>query len=184
MSHFRSHFEKVQLQLRSDDALATLDRFYFDRSKSSRLIAGVAISSRSPNVNGDAFAAQGAQFSLPTPLLWEHDWSRPLGRVFSIKTWGDQVHFEAEIGNNMPWVDQIWQAIIDKNADMASVEGVSLYAPPGGQAFAYWQLTEISVAQLGADPGAIITRCSERLPVVSLTQLTETVHWGAVPAWR
>jgi hypothetical protein len=65
----------------------------------------------------------------------------------------------------MQWADAIWQAIVAKDCVMASVEGVAL-CDLIDRTFTRWQLNEISILQIGADAGAVIQRCWERLPYV------------------
>lgn len=168
----------TQRKTEIEGTLRDLDKFYFNRNNSTRLISGICIGSGLPNENKDAFIARGVDYSLPVPLLWNHDWCRPLGLVLGLKVCGDELHFNAEIGNNMQWVDKIWQAIITRNAADISIEGHSLLVPVIDRTLTSWYLTEISVVQSGADSGAYIDRCLERLPVVSLTRPSETEHWN------
>ena len=180
MENARDYTKLIARQTEVESALATLDKFYFDRNKPSRFISGVALSSRKPNANEDSFIAHGVNFSLPAPLLWDHDWARPLGRVLGIEVRGEKLHYRAEVGNAMPWTDQIWEAIKARTVEMSSVEGISLLDTVIERTYRSWQLREISVVQLGADPGAIITRCAERVPVIYVDgRPSETVHWSA-----
>jgi len=175
----KSIYDARLMKLNTEHALSTVKNFHFDGGKASRLISGIAISSCLPNANDTSFLAKGVDFTLPTPLLWNHQWERPLGRVISVERRGDALHFKAEIGNNMFWIDQIWAEVIARNAAAVSVGGESLLDPVCNRTFAYWRLNEISVGQVGADPGAVINRCWERLPYVPLNRPNETQHWSA-----
>ena len=159
-------------------ALEVIRLHAFNASKPSRLISGIAVSSPRLNANGSAFEARGAQYEFPIPLLWHHDWSRPLGEVKSVTVRGDTLFFTAQIGNKLTWTDQIWAAIISKQAYGVSIGAMridrSLHQPVSSR----WDLLEISIAQSHADDGAVITSCSERAPVVySDGRSSVTLHW-------
>src|SRR5438046_1310659 len=94
-------------------ALETIDLHVFNTSKPTRLITGFAVSSARV-LNGIAFSASGAEYELPIPLLWEHDWSRPLGKITGVEVWGDALFIRAQIGNNLKSADEIWASIISK----------------------------------------------------------------------
>ena len=175
----KSIYDARLMKLNTEHALSTVKNFHFDGGKASRLISGIAISSCLPNANDTSFLAKGVDFTLPTPLLWNHQWERPLGRVISVERRGDALHFKAEVANDMPWVDQIWAEVIARNAAAVSVGGESLLDSVCNRTFSSGRLNEISVGQVGADPGAVIDRCWERLPYVTLNRPNETQHWSA-----
>jgi hypothetical protein len=172
---FRDHFEETQRQLRIDDALKSLDRHFFDPAEPKRLISGIAVSSRNRNSKGVAFDARGVTFTLPTPLLIDHDWNRPIGRVVGLRAWGDQLSFQAEIGNDMSVCDDIWLDVT-----IRSLTGVSVNADGDANSdstFARWRLAEISLVRSPADPGARIRKCWEKWPTVRLNGPSELVLW-------
>jgi hypothetical protein len=179
MEWLRDYTKKVALELDIEFALSYLSKGCFSSSRARRFISGVAVYSRDRDVvYGQSVIAGGIKFSLPTVLLWNHEWTRPLGRVVAIEARGDQVLFKAEIANVMPWVDQIWQEIIARNVVQLSINLDSLLNPVFEDTFAHWHLNELSVVQLGVDHGAVIKRCWERVGVVYLDgRSSETVHW-------
>ena len=179
MNPIRTRFEEIQRQARIDDALSMLSKHFFDPAARKRLISGAALSSRNRNSNGTAFRAQGMTFTLPTPLLIDHDWDRPVGRVVQLAVFGDRLIFTAEVGNDMRVCHDLWVDLV-----VRSVTGVSVGADPvdavtSNGTFERWRLDEISLVRTGADPGAVITRCWEREPAVFLNRPSEILHWSA-----
>ena len=177
MEKYRSHFDEVQRQTRIDSALKSLNLHYFDRSAPSRVISGVALSTRNRNSKGTAFHAAGMTSTLPCPILLEHDWNSPVGRILSLEVRGDEILFRGEVGNDMRRCDDIWMDII-----IRSLTGVSVKAGndvPSDATFMSWRLDELSLTRSGADEGAIITRCSERESVIYFDgRPSETVYWS------
>lgn len=178
MERLRDYTKKVARQLEIESALTALSRHCFSGSKPRRFISGIAVSSRKPNSRGTSFVARGVDFTLPTVLLWNHQWERALGLVTVVETRGDQVRFKAEIANDIPWADQIWEAIIAEKAAGISIEGHSLLDPVIERTFMCWRLAEISVVQQGADHGAVIEKVWEDRGVVFLDgRSSKTIHW-------
>lgn len=77
----------------------------------------------------------------------------------------------------MTWTDRAWQSIIDKETVGVSVQVDSLIDPVCDRRFAWSQLNEVSIVEAGADGGAVLLKCWERLPYISLRQPNETVFW-------
>jgi hypothetical protein len=154
----------------------------FDRAKSRRFVSGIVLSSGHKNANGDAFKAQGLKVKLPIPLLWSHDWLRPIGRVDRIETRCGQVAFVAEIANNarLSWAEDVWCGILNQRAAAASVGPRNLSGYPAiDRVFNNWELREVSIVVAGADRGARILRVWEIAPTVSLYRPSQILHWSS-----
>jgi len=178
MEPLRSNFEEVQRQTRIKLALDIVD-IYFDRNAPKRLISGIALSSRNRNSKGIAFDARGVEFSLPAPLLIDHDWNQPVGRVTALEVWGDFILFKAEIGNRcMRECDDAWSNLILQTMTGASVKADGKERMSSDKTFVRWRLDEISLTCEPADSHARVTRCSERLPYIRLDGPSETVFWS------
>jgi hypothetical protein len=154
---------------------------HFDPKKPRRWIEGVAISTDRPNANGTSFCARGVvDGNLPVPLLLEHNWLRPIGRVISLEATGDHLRFKAEFPNSdlLWWASQAWEQIVAlKNTPpRISIEGESLVKPVIG-ACRCWRANEISVVGVGADDGAVIEKVWQRHSVVYLDKPSEIVYW-------
>ena len=154
----------------------------FIKTAPHRFISGVALTSRKPNSRGSAFVAAGAQFNLPIPLLFDHDWIKPVGKVTAISVRGDELHFTAQVANGELWcAKQLWQQLkVIGEID----HGVSLgpaplpVIPSADGAFDNWRLDEISIVPSGADRNARVLRVWERSHVVRLYAPMETVYWS------
>jgi HK97 family phage major capsid protein len=107
-------YAHAQLEIKSVDA-------------SRRIIEGFA-STITPDRGGDVMVPEGAQYSLPIPLLWEH--GRPIGEVFDVQVIpGKGIKIKARISNvHVPgeikdFVDQAWAAL---SATPPLVRGLSI----------------------------------------------------------
>lgn len=153
---------------------------HFSCRHQRRFIEGLAISSDRENAHGVAYIARGLMNQkLPIPLLVNHDWLMPLGRVIRASAVADRVVFTAELCNDDAhyWTAQVWPMLV------AQVEtGISMHAicasPPVDRKYKSWCMKEISVVANPADAGACIQKVYERLPYVSLDRPRETVHWS------
>ncbi len=81
-----------------------------------RTITGLA-STPSTDRAGDIVESTGAQFTLPIPLLWQHDSRQPIGDVFAAKVTSAGIEIKARIatidepGNLKDRLDEAWQSI-------------------------------------------------------------------------
>src|SRR5262245_56426530 len=82
----------------------------FDPRQSRRFVSGVCVSSPRPNANGWSFLASGLKTTTPVPLLIDHRWERPIGRVTHLRAHGEQVVFQAEVANSdhLEWAWSAW----------------------------------------------------------------------------
>jgi hypothetical protein len=153
----------------------------FDHSKPRRFLSGLVVSSDDTNENGYSFKASGLKITLPVPLLWQHEWMRPIGNVDGIETRGRQVRFVAELANNgrLSWAEDVWHAIVNRRAFAASVGPRNLSAYTAfDRVYSSWELREISIVIAGADRGAHVHRVWVKAPTVALDRPSQTVHWS------
>jgi HK97 family phage major capsid protein/HK97 family phage prohead protease len=129
-----------------------------------RVITGIA-STPSPDLSGDVMEPKGAEFSLPIPLLWQHDRSRPIGEVVKASVQDDGIHVEARIakvdepGLLKDLLDLSWQSI-----RTGLVKGLSVgfrpldytRIPSGGYHIKRWRWAELSAVTLAENTDASI----------------------------
>ena len=81
-----------------------------------RVIRGTATSPR-PDRMGDIVEPEGAKFTLPIPLLWQHDSRSPVGHVEAAKVSKDGITITArfakidEPGKLKDRIDEAWQSL-------------------------------------------------------------------------
>jgi hypothetical protein len=182
METLSSFTKEMQLKIEREYAWTVLNR-NFDQTKPRRFASGVCVSSARKNSNGDAFKAAGLNVTIPIPLLWNHGWLQPIGKVFAIDVFGgDEVHWKAEIINSacLSWAEDAWMEIMCKFTTGVSVGARNLasYDVFDGT-YCDWGIDEISIAEKGADPGARVCRVWERAPVIYLDgRPSTTVFWS------
>jgi HK97 family phage major capsid protein/HK97 family phage prohead protease len=95
-------------------AWSTLDIKSFDAD--AREIEGIA-STPMTDRRGDIVESSGAQFTLPIPLLWQHDPSKPVGEVFAASVTPAGIAIKArftkveEPGALRDRLDEAWQSV-------------------------------------------------------------------------
>lgn len=92
----------------------------------TRIIEGIA-SSSAPDLAGDEIMPRGAIFSLPMPLLMQHDKNRPVGNVTAAKVSDTEIEIRAELARDtgLPYVEDAW-----KQLKAGLVRGLSIGANP------------------------------------------------------
>ncbi len=180
LERLRNHKEEQQRQWDIEVAWNVL-RPNFDGTKPRRFVSGVCVSSGEKNSNGVAFRARGVSATLPIPLLWNHLWLRPIGKVIGIETRADQVHFRAELANSgcLQWAEDVWAGVICQGVVGVSVEGRNLAPSITNGTFIDWRIAEISLTEAGADSNAQLYRVWGKEPCVRLDRPSEYVFWGA-----
>lgn len=130
-----------------------------------RVIEGIA-STPTTDRMGDVVEPMGARFSLPMPLLWQHNHEQPIGEVFFAKPTKDGIPFKARIasvsepGRLKDRLDEAWQSL-----KVGLVKAVSIgfaigeYEPmkSGGWRISEWDWLELSAVTIPANADAIIT---------------------------
>lgn len=145
------------------------------RTKPARLISGLALSGSRID-NEYHVSPGGVFFTLPLPILAEHDWARPpIGRITQLEARGAQLRFWGEIVNR-PYTDPLWNQIVAKEIYRVSINVEGSFDQ--SRTWVPYSITsELSIVASGRDPGAMITRCATRDHVVNLYAPSEVVHW-------
>jgi HK97 family phage major capsid protein/HK97 family phage prohead protease len=130
-----------------------------------RVITGIATSA-STDLYGDVVEPDGAAFTLPIPLLWQHDAKQPIGQVFAAKSTKAGIEIQARIaqtdipGTLKDRLDEAWQSIALK-----LVRGLSIGFTPieeaydkvtGGFHYLKWLWLELSAVTIPANTDASI----------------------------
>jgi HK97 family phage major capsid protein/HK97 family phage prohead protease len=142
-------------------AWSTLDVKSIDAEK--RILTGIA-STPTPDRQGDVMLPDGAKFSLPMPLLWQH--RDPIGEVFDAKVTAKGIEVQARIaqidepGLLKDRLDLAWQSIRAK-----LVKGLSIGWRPlketydkvtGNFIYPEWEWYELSAVTIPANADATI----------------------------
>lgn len=81
-----------------------------------RVITGIASTPATDRV-GDIMESAGAKFTLPIPLLWQHDNKQPIGEVYAARVTKDGIEITAKIaaiaepGRLKDRLDEAWQSV-------------------------------------------------------------------------
>lgn len=133
-------------------------------SDDERVIEGIA-STPTPDRMGDIVEPLGAKFSVPMPLLWQHDHRQPVGHVEFAKPTKDGIPFRARIarideaGTLKDRVDEAWQSVKAKLVRAVSIGFRSLehsFMDNGGIKFSAWEWLELSLVTVPANAEATI----------------------------
>ena len=128
-------------------------------NEDSREITGIA-STPSPDRHGDVVMPEGAEFTLPIPLLWQHDHQSPIGQVTQVKVTANGIEIKATLAKaDAPSqlaarLEEAWQSI-----RLGLVKGLSIGFRPieyafiddGGVRFTKWEWYELSVVTVPAN---------------------------------
>lgn len=116
---------------------------------------------------GDIVEPKGAEYTLPLPLLWQHDASQPIGHVTSAKVGKDGIEITAKMveikepGRLKDRLDEAWQSI-----KSGLVRGLSIgfqaketarLEDSYGYRFIKWAWLELSAVTIAANSEATIT---------------------------
>ncbi|TGR05411.1 hypothetical protein EN833_23350 [Mesorhizobium sp. M4B.F.Ca.ET.190.01.1.1] len=125
-----------------------------------RTIRGVA-TTVSVDRQGDIVVPEGAVFSLPLPLLWQHDAKSPIGHVTKAKVTKAGIEIVAEIAKGVTdEIDKAWALI-----KAGLVRGLSIGFQPlesepisgtYGRRFTKWSWMELSAVTIAANEQASI----------------------------
>jgi HK97 family phage prohead protease len=131
-----------------------------------RRFSGVA-STPSTDRMGDIVEPKGAEFTLPIPLLWQHNSADPIGWITSAKVTSKGIEVEGEVAN----VDEdgdlkkrlatAWQMLKSKLVRGLSIGFNALeytrIENTGGLRFTRWSWLELSAVTIAANQDASIT---------------------------
>ncbi len=131
-----------------------------------RVISGIA-TTPSPDRVGDIVEPKGAQFTLPIPLLWQHDSREPIGHVTQAKVTKDGIAITAkfvkvsEPGRLKERLDEAWQSIKSGlvrglSIGFRSIEH-SFMEETNGIRFIKWDWLELSAVTIPANAEASIS---------------------------
>lgn len=130
-----------------------------------RVIEGIA-STPTPDRVGDIVEPMGAKFSLPMPLLLDHDSRQAVGHVTFAKPNKNGIPFKAEIastdepGEVKNLLDKAWQLAKLKLRSAVSIGfAISAYEilKEGGWRITEWEWLELSLVTIPANSDATIT---------------------------
>lgn len=132
----------------------------------SRTLDGIA-TTPAPDRMGDIVEPTGAQFSLPLPLLWQHDSSQPIGHVLAAKVTPEGITVRAQIvkvdepGPLKDRLDEAWQSLKHGLVRGFSIGFRSLESArikdTWSEHFLKWDWLELSCVTIPANADASIT---------------------------
>jgi HK97 family phage prohead protease len=131
-----------------------------------RTIEGIA-STPTPDRMGDIVEPMGAKFSIPMPLLWQHDSRQPIGQVTFAKPTKDGIPFKAQLLSpdavESPTLkdrlQMAWDSISNKLVRAVSIGFRELeysFMDNGGIRFNSWEWLELSAVTIPANADATI----------------------------
>lgn len=131
-----------------------------------RIIEGVA-STPTADRFGDVVEPMGAEYTLPIPLLWQHNSREPVGEVFEAKPGPDGIPFKARFAKVMePGVlkdrlDAAWQSVKYKLVKGVSIGFSEIETSQIKDSWSYhflkWAWLELSCVTIPANVEATIT---------------------------
>lgn len=134
-------------------------------SEGNRVFEGIATTPETDRM-GDIVVSEGAQFTLPIPLLWQHDSTQPIGWVTAAQVTAKGIVVTCKVasivtaGALKDMIDFAWDAISNK-----LVRGLSIGFNPiesaqiegtWGYKFLVWEWLELSAVTIPANAGANI----------------------------
>lgn len=138
-----------------------------DLQQDQRTFKGIA-STPETDRHGDIVVSAGARFKNPVPLLWMHEADKAIGTVEFGKPTVDGIPFTARIpkvdepGVLKDLVDLAWHSVKAKVVRGVSIgfrvlEGGCESLAQGGKRFTSFELMELSLVSVPANPSATIT---------------------------
>lgn len=130
-------------------------------SDGQRIIEGVATTPRVDRA-GDTIDPQGLQFSLPLPLLWQHDPERVIGNVVAASVTPEGVKFRAILATagTLSAIDNHWAELTQGLVRFLSI-GFRALSPPKatktGYHYSKAEWLELSAVTIPANPDCAIT---------------------------
>lgn len=134
-------------------------------NEEERVIEGIA-STPTPDRLGDVVNPLGAKFTLPLPLLWQHNHEQPIGHVIEAKATAEGIWFKAKLAQTLEpgilkdLLDFAWQSIKMNLVGAVSIGFRALkyaFIKDGGIEFEEWEWYELSVVTIPAQADATIT---------------------------
>jgi HK97 family phage major capsid protein/HK97 family phage prohead protease len=131
----------------------------------TREIEGIATTCTADRA-GDCVEPSGAQFTLPMPLLWQHDPHRPVGEVYEARVEPTGIRIKARFakvddpGTLRDRLDEAWQSVRAKLVRGLSIGFQPLEREPlksGGMRITRWLWAELSAVTIPMNVQATIT---------------------------
>lgn len=130
-------------------------------NEDKRQITGIA-STPTPDRYGDVMEPSGAKFTLPLPLLWQHDMLQPIGTITKARVTDEGIEITATVAEPDPAApSQMVARLQEAWASIKSglVRGLSIGFRPieyafidgGGTHFSAWDLFEVSAVTVPAN---------------------------------
>ena len=138
------------------------------------LIKGIATTPTTDRV-GDRVDPEGATFSLPLPLLNEHDRKDVVGEVIDAKVTPAGVEFTARVAKDVSeQIAEVWRRVKGGLVKFVSIGFKPIEYEPidGGYHFKKWEWLELSLAVIPANAEAAIL-ATKANPVVTTTEKTK-----------
>lgn len=113
---------------------------------------------------GDILEPSGMVTKLPIPLLFGHDHSKIVGTVTSAQVRPEGIFIDAEFVSGIALADEAFKLIEARAIDAFSVGFRGLKAEPlatGGLRYTKWEMYEVSVVPVPANPHARIARSTK-----------------------
>lgn len=149
-------------QAMNDKCFSTFEIKAFDEEE--RVIRGIA-STPEPDREGDVVMPKGATFSVPFPLLAQHDHSQPVGMVTRAEVADDGIFIEASIAKDtgLSYVERTWRQV-----KAGLLRGLSIgfratksKASATGRVFEAFEILELSLVSIPANAGAGIAQVKQ-----------------------
>lgn len=135
-------------------------------SDDERIITGIATTAM-PDRDDDVIEPTGVKFSLPIPLLWQHNHNQPIGEVTQAEITENGILITAKIakieedGKLKERTDEAWQSIKSGLVKCLSIGFKTLeynyLENSWGLHIKSWEWYELSVVTVPANPQATIT---------------------------
>jgi HK97 family phage prohead protease len=126
----------------------------------ARIIRGLA-TTPTPDRAGDIVKPEGAEYTLPLPLLWQHNSSQPIGHVTQAKVTKKGIDIVAQIAKGVSEeIDRAWTLIKARLVRGLSIgfRGLDTEQIPNswGVIFQKWEWLELSAVTIPANSEATI----------------------------
>lgn len=136
-----------------------------EANEESREITGIATTPQTDRM-GDIVEPKGAEFTLPIPLLWQHDHRQPIGEIYAASIGEEGIEIKARLisvsepASLKERLDTAWASI-----KSGLVKGLSIgfsaieysILDSGGLRFSKWGWHELSAVTIPANSEATIT---------------------------
>jgi HK97 family phage prohead protease len=147
-------------------AYSTIDIKAMQDEDGKRMFSGIATTPSTDRM-GDIVEPKGAEFTLPIPLLWQHDSRQPIGWVTEAKVTDKGIEIVGEIasvkevGSLQARLDEAWQSMKAKLVRGLSIGFQALESTRIENTYAYryvkWSWLELSAVTVPANSECSIT---------------------------